>query len=293
MKISNILKNKKTLSFEVFPPKKDNESDLNKLFDTIIKLKEFNPDFISVTYGAGGNNTKNTVEIASFLKNVANIEPLAHLTGGPSSYEDVDNICKSLYDKNIENILVLRGDKPINMDIPYCKYFSHATELAKYIKKNNDFTLAGACYPEGHPESVSLYQDLLYMKLKQDEGCEFYITQVFYDNEYYYRLIREARKIGITVPILPGIMPLTTLSQVERTMKLTGAAIPLSLRLMLERYKDDKDTIREIGINYAVSQILDLLANDVDGIHIYIMNKYENAKEIIDRIGNIIKKEMR
>lgn len=294
MKISEILKKKKTLSFEVFPPKKERQNDVYKLFATIERLKEFNPDYISVTYGAGGNNTKNTVMIADYLKNVAGIEPLAHLTGGPSNEEDILSVCNELKEKGIENILALRGDKPKDIDIPYCERFSHATDLMDFINKNNyDFCFAGACYPEGHPESSSLADDLKFIKLKQDLGAQFFVTQLFYDNEYFYRLIREARKIGITIPIIPGIMPLTTQSQVERTMKMTGAQIPLTLRAMLERYKDDKETIREIGINYAVSQILDLLANDVDGIHIYIMNNYDNAKEILDKIGNVIKKEMR
>lgn len=294
MKISEILKKKKTLSFEVFPPKKDNLEDINKLFSTIEKLKKYNPDYISVTYGAGGNNTKNTVMIADYLKNKAGIEPLAHLTGGPSSKEDIIRVCDELKEKGIENILALRGDKPKDLDIPYCETFLHATDLMKFIKDSNySFTLAGACYSEGHPECDSLYADLLNMKKKQDEGCEFLVTQLFFDNNYFYRLLREARKIGITIPIIPGIMPLTTASQIERTMKMTGAAIPLTLRSMIERYKDDKATIREIGINYAVSQILDLLANDVDGIHIYIMNNFDNAKEILDKIGNVIAKEMR
>lgn len=294
MKISEILKKKKTLSFEVFPPKKDNLEDINKLFSTIEKLKQYNPDYISVTYGAGGNNTKNTVMIADYLKNKAGIEPLAHLTGGPSSPEDIIRVCDELKAKGVENILALRGDKPKDLDIPYCEHFKHATDLMKFIKDNKySFTLAGACYSEGHPECDSLYADLLNMKKKQDEGCEFLVTQLFFDNNYFYRLLREARKIGITIPIIPGIMPLTTASQIERTMKMTGAAIPLNLRSMIERYKDDKETIREIGINYAVSQILDLLANDVDGIHIYIMNNFDNAREILDKIGKVIAKEMR
>lgn len=293
MKISDILKNKKTLSFEVFPPKKDNLEDINKLFRTIDLLRVYKPDYISVTYGAGGNNTKNTVMIADYLKNHAGIEPLAHLTGGPSTKDDIDTVCKELKERGIENILALRGDKPKDLDIPYCETFAHATDLMEYIEKDNDFCLAGAIYPEGHPESGSLADDLMNMKKKQDAGASFFVTQLFYDNDYFYRLIREARKIGITIPIIPGIMPLTTASQVERTMKMTGAAIPLSLRAMIERYKDDKATIREIGINYAVSQILDLLANDVEGIHIYIMNNFDNAKEILDKIGNVIAKEMR
>jgi len=294
VKISEILKKKKTLSFEVFPPKKGREDDLENLFRTIDMVKKFNPDFISVTYGAGGNNSKNTAVIADYLKNTAHIEPLAHLTGGPSTPEEILNVLKDLKDKGIENILALRGDKPKDLDIEYCKDFPHATDLMDYIKKNKyNFCLAGACYPEGHTECDTLYADLLNLKKKQDSGAEFLITQVFYDNNYFYRLIREARKIGITVPIIPGIMPLTTKASVERTVKLTGAAVPLTLRAMIERFKDDKEAIREIGINYAVSQILDLLANDVDGIHIYILNNFNNAKEIYDKMAHVFEKEMK
>ncbi len=294
MKISEILKKKKTLSFEVFPPKKGKEDDLENLFRTIDMVKRFNPDFVSVTYGAGGNNSKNTAAIADYLKNKAGIEPLAHLTGGPSTPDEILAVLKDLKSKGIENILALRGDKPKDLDIEYCKYFVHATDLMNYIKENNyDFCLAGACYPEGHTECDTLYEDLLNLKKKQDSGAEFLITQVFYDNNYFYRLIREARKIGITVPIIPGIMPLTTKASVERTVKLTGAAVPLTLRAMIERFKDDKEAIREIGINYAVSQILDLLANDVDGIHIYILNNFNNAQEIYDKMAHVFEKEMK
>lgn len=294
MKISEILKKKKTLSFEVFPPKKGKEDDLENLFRTIDMVKRFNPDFVSVTYGAGGNNSKNTAAIADYLKNKAGIEPLAHLTGGPSTPDEILTVLKDLKSKGIENILALRGDKPKDLDIEYCKHFVHATDLMNYIKDNNyDFCLAGACYPEGHTECDTLYEDLLNLKKKQDSGAEFLITQVFYDNNYFYRLIREARKIGITVPIIPGIMPLTTKASVERTVKLTGAAVPLTLRAMIERFKDDKEAIREIGINYAVSQILDLLANDVDGIHIYILNNFNNAQEIYDKMAHVFEKEMK
>ncbi len=292
MKIAEILKRKKTLSFEVFPPKKDSK-DIDSLYKTIDELALLNPDWISVTYGAGGNNTKNTVAIASYVKNKANIEALAHLTGGPSSPEDVDRVCEELIENNIENILALRGDKPIDMDIEYLKHFKYASELQTYISnKYDNFCLGGACYPEGHSECESLYEDILNLKIKQDAGAKFFITQVFYDNDYFYRLVREARKMGITVPIIAGILPLTNSKQAIKTIKLTGCSIPLSLRSMIERFKDDKQAIREIGINYAVYQILDLFANDVDGVHLYVMNNSSTAKEIIEKISNVLKKEL-
>ena len=216
MRINEILKNKRTLSFETFPPKKGYD-DLDKTKAVLSELKKLNPDFISVTYGAMGSNSKGNVDIASFVKNELNIEALAHLTGGPSSYEDVDNVCKQLKENNIDNILTLRGDKPIDYSAEYCKTFKHATDLMDYINSKYDFNLVGACYPEGHNESDSLYEDLKYMKLKEEKGATFFITQVFFDNEYYYRLVNEARKIGIKSPIIPGIMPLTSPKSISKT----------------------------------------------------------------------------
>lgn len=292
MKISDILKTKKTLSFEVFPPKKESK-DIESIYRTIDELALLNPDFISVTYGAAGNNTKNTVDIASYVKNKANVEVLAHLTGGPSSPEEIDAICDQLIENNIENILALRGDKPVDLDIEYLKHFKYASELQTYIaSKYDNFSLAGACYPEGHSECDSLYEDILNLKKKQDAGAKLFITQVFYDNDYFYRLVREARKMGITIPIIAGILPLTNSRQALRTIKLTGCSIPLSLRSMIERFKDDKDAIREIGINYAVYQMIDLFSNDVDGIHLYVMNNANTAKEIYAKIKHVLNKEL-
>ena len=287
MKISKILENKRTLSFEVFPPKKYDE-EINKLYDTIKELKKFNPDFISVTYGAGGSNSKGNAEIASYIKNELNIEPLAHLTGGPSSFSDIDNVVEELKKNNIENILALRGDKPIDHEAEYCKDFKHASDLMKYLEKHL-FTLAGACYPEGHKESESLHDDLEYMKLKEAAGAKFFITQIFFDNEYYYRLVSEARKMGITSPIIPGVMPLVSPKSIARTKNMCGSTIPLNYRNMLEYYMDNPKAFKELGYNYAAYQIMDLLAKGAPGIHLYVMNNVETAKEIIRRLENVIK----
>jgi len=284
MRIEEILKNKRTLSFEVFPPKKYDE-EIDKLFETINELKSFNPDFISVTYGAGGTNRKNNIEISGYIKSLG-IEPLAHLTGGPSSKEDIDEVVKGLKKANVENILALRGDKPIDYNDEYCKEFKHATDLMKYLNKY-DFCLAGACYPEGHIESDSLYDDLKYMKEKEENGAKFFITQIFYDNEYYYRLVNEARKIGIKSPIIPGVMPLLSPKSIKRTKEMCGSTIPLGYRNMLEVYKDNPKVFREIGINYAVYQIMDLIAKGAPGIHLYVMNNAKTAKEIAMRLENV------
>lgn len=288
MKIDEILKKKRTLSFEVFPPKKGLE-DLDKIYKTIDKLKEFKPDFISVTYGAGGSNRNSNIEIASYIKNTAHVEALAHLTGGPSSKEDIDEIVKRFHVEGIENVLALRGDKPQNYLDEYCKTFKHATDLMEYLK-GEDLTLAGACYPEGHSECDSLYQDLAHMKEKEEAGAKFFITQVFYDNEYYYRLVSEARKAGIKAPIIPGIMPLVSPKSIPSIKNMCGASIPLDFRNMLEVYKDDSELLEEFGVNYAVYQIEDLIAKGAPGVHLYIMNRASIAKKIYERLENVFSK---
>ena len=288
MRIDEILKKKRTLSFEVFPPKKGQEG-LDKIFNTIDKLKEFKPDYISVTYGAGGSNRNSNVEIASYIKNKVGIEALAHLTGGPSTTLDVDSIVKRLREENIENILALRGDKPKDYDLEYCKTFKHATDLMLYLK-DKDFTLAGACYPEGHSECDTLYEDLIHMKEKEEAGAKFFVTQVFYDNAYYYRLVSEARKMGIKSPIIPGIMPLVSPKNIPSIKNMCGASIPLDFRNMLEVYKDDPELLEEFGINYAVYQIEDLIAKGAPGIHLYIMNRASIAKKIYERLEHVFSK---
>lgn len=287
MRIDEILNKKRTLSFETFPPKKGLD-DIDKLKATLDELAKLNPDFISVTYGAGGTNSKGNVEIASYIKNHLNIESIAHLTGGPSSYEDIDRVCAELKKNNIENILALRGDKPIDYESEYCKYFKHATDLMEYLSKY-DFTLGGACYPEGHIESDSLKDDLVHMKEKEEKGAKFFITQIFYDNEYYYRLVSEARKIGIKSPIIPGIMPLTSPKSIQRVKQMCGSTIPLNYKNMLEFYMDNPKAFKELGYNYSVYQIMDLLAKGAPGIHLYVMNNVETAKEVTGRLENVIK----
>ena len=283
MRIDEILKNKRTLSFEVFPPKKA-ETETEKLFETIRELKKLRPDFISVTYGAGGSNARNAADIAGFIK-AEGIEPLAHVTGGPSSPEEIDAVAKKLKELGVENVLALRGDKPVEFDGEYCKYFRHATDLQKYLNKYG-FTLGAACYPEGHQECESLYADLENLKKKEECGAKFFITQIFYDNAYYYRLVSEARKIGITSPIIPGIMPVTNPKNIARIKSMCGSTIPIELRNMLEIYSKNPSLMREAGINYAVYQIMDLIAKGAPGVHLYIMNRADTALEIYDRLHN-------
>ena len=283
MKIDQILKTKRTLSFEVFPPKKA-ETETAQLFETIKELKNLSPDFISVTYGASGSNARNSSEIAGFIKSIG-VEPLAHLTGGPSTPADIDNAANRLKDLGVENVLALRGDKPLDANIEYCKHFAHATDLLTYLNESG-FAMGAACYPEGHAECESLYADLVNLKKKEECGAKFFITQIFYDNQYYYRLLSEARKMGITSPIIPGIMPLTNPKNIARIRSMCGSTIPMELRNMLEIYAQNPVVMREMGLNYAVYQITDLIAKGAPGVHLYIMNRADTAKEIYMRLEN-------
>ncbi len=285
MRIDEILKHKRTLSFEVFPPKKGGEGK-EKLLATIDELAGLRPDFISVTYGAGGSNSKNTVEIADYIQNSAHINALAHITGGPSSPETVDELARTLKERGIENVLCLRGDKPVGYEAEYCKYFAHATDLAEYLTPYH-FTLGAACYPEGHVECASLYADLVNMKKKEECGATFFITQLFYDNTYYYRLVNEARRIGIVSPIIPGIMPLVNPKNIRRIKEMCGSAIPLNFRNMIEIYAEHPAVMEEIGLNYAVYQIIDLIAMGAPGVHLYVMNNANTARAVRSRLEKV------
>ncbi len=284
MRIDHILQQKRTLSFEVFPPKKS-DTETEQLFRTIDVLKTLKPDFISVTYGASGSNARNATQISGFIKSIG-VEPLAHITGGPSSPQDIDAVACELERLHVENVLALRGDKPVGSDIEYCKHFPHATDLMDYLHKYG-FTLGAACYPEGHIECESLYADLENLKKKEQSGATFFISQIFYDNSYYYRLVNEARRMGITSPIIPGIMPLLSAKNISHIKNMCGSAIPIEFRNMIEVYGRSPVVMREIGINYAVYQIIDLIAKGAPGVHLYIMNRADTALEIHRRLENV------
>lgn len=291
MKISEILRNKATISFEVFPPK-NNQGDISSIYHTISELAQLNPDFISVTYGAGGSTKGKTVEIASKIKNDYHIESVAHLTCISSTKEEVIKICQQLKENNVENILALRGDYPKDQqfDKEHLE-FHYAKELDQFIKQEfpDDFCLSGACYPETHQEADCFENDLKALKEKVDAGAEYLITQIFFDNQYYYRLVKEARKRGINVPILAGIMPITNSKSLLHTAKMCGCSIPYQLSTMIESYYHYPEAMKEIGINYATHQIIDLITNGVEGIHIYTMNKPEIAQAIFKNIPTVLK----
>lgn len=292
MRISDILRQKKTFSLEVFPPNPKNSS-VSDLYKTIDELQQLRPDFISVTFKSSGDYSQDTINIASYIKRNTSAEPLVHLTCGALDEAAVDQLAGTLEAEQLENVLALRGDRPADFSGDYLKTFRHASELMSHLRKAHNFCLAGACYPEGHIECESLYDDLANLKIKQDMGAEFFVTQLFYDNNYYYRLLRAAKKMGITVPIIAGIMPLTNANLFNKIMNMAGATIPFELRMLFDRFHDDKKAMQEIGIAFSVNQILELLANDADGIHLYTMNNPRTACEIYQRIQNVIEKELR
>lgn len=285
MKITNLFAVKKpTISFEVFPP---NEIyTLDEVFSVIDELAELKPDFISVTYGAGGASRGRTVEIASKIKNENHIEALAHLTCIGAETTEIDSILKDLKKFNIENVLALRGDYPKDCSQMKKGDFSHASDLVKYLKSREDFSVGGAFYPEGHQDTNDLL-DLFNLKTKVDSGTDFLISQIFFDNEQFYEFRNKLKKLNINVPLIAGIMPVTNAKQIRKITSLCGCSIPEKLRKILDKYEDNPKALREAGIAYATEQIIDLMTSDIDGIHIYTMNKAETAKIIMNSIKNI------
>ncbi|VVB83152.1 Methylenetetrahydrofolate reductase [uncultured archaeon] len=285
MKIKDILSNKKfTLSFEVFPPKI--EGDFEKLIKAVIELKRFNPDWVSVTYGAGGNTKNKSITIASVLKEFYNLEVLAHLTCTNSSKKDIKDVLYEMERKGIENILALRGDPPRGKKFEAIQDgFAYASELVSFIKKNNGFCMGGACYPQGHIESSSLENDMDNLKKKVDAGAEFLITQLFFENNKFYNFVDRAEKAGITIPINPGIMPITNYHQIKRMTELTGNEIPFKLKRELETRVSQPEEIEKLGRHYAAMQAEDLKKNGARGIHFYCMNRSAIVAGILEMMG--------
>lgn len=284
MKITKLFTKKKpTISFEVFPP---NELySLDEVFGVIDELAKLKPDFISVTYGAGGSTRSRTVEIASKIKNQNHIEALAHLTCLGATENEIDNIITDLKKNNIENILALRGDYPKDSSPIKHGDFVHASDLVTYLK-NKNFAIGGAFYPEGHQDTNDLL-DLFNLKIKVDSGANFLISQIFFDNEEFYKFRDKLKKLNINIPLVAGIMPVTNAKQIRKITSLCGCTIPEKLRKILDRYENNPKALKEAGIAYATEQIIDLMTSDIDGIHIYTMNKIEMAKKIMDSITNI------
>ncbi|MGL4873959.1 MAG: methylenetetrahydrofolate reductase [Clostridium sp.] len=283
MNIRELFERKKLVfSFEVFPPK--STSPVKTIYTALNELKELNPDFISVTYGAGGSNVDNkTTEISSLIKNVYGIESIAHLTCIGQSVENIDFIKERLKLEGVENILALRGDDNGSLGIGDFKY---ANNLMEYLK--NDFNIVGACYPEGHIENKDINLEIDNMKRKEEAGCTSFISQLFFSNEMYYDFLEKARKAGVTAPIQAGIMPVINKKQIERIGSLCGAEIPLKFKKIMEKYEHNKEALREAGIAYAVEQIVDLSSSSIDGIHLYTMNNPYVARRIKENIKTIL-----
>ncbi len=292
MRIPELFEQKKkqgkpVFSLEVFPPRR--KSNINSIYDAVEKLKVTNPDFISVTYGAGGNISDNsTCEIAANIKSNYGIETVAHLTCINSAKEDVKVMIERFADADIRNVMALRGDIVPEDDIK--REFAHANELAIEIQRkcNDNLEILGACYPEGHYESRSLDDDIQNLKYKIGAGVRVLITQLFFDNEQFYNFIVKARRSGISVPISAGIMPIVKSSQIEKTVQLSGASMPHRFTKMIADYEHDPDGLYEAGIEYAVGQCRDLINNGVEGIHIYTMNDPVVAIRVYEAIKDLL-----
>lgn len=284
MYIKDIFTEKKqVLSFEVFPPKK--ESAFESVQTAIDTLAKSPIDYMSVTYGAGGSTSKNTSQIAAHLQTDLNMTALAHLTCVSSTKDEVASMLDILKNNGIQNILALRGDIPSDTTFPSPMQYKYASELVEDIKKHGDFCVGGACYPEGHPDCKTLDEDIDNLNRKVDAGCDFLVTQLFFDNNLFYEFRNKIAQKGITVPVTAGIMPLTNAAQIQRMCVLSGgAAMPGKFTKMFAKYQDNPVALKQAGIAYAVDQITDLLANDTDGIHVYTMNKPDVAEKIVGSI---------
>lgn len=288
MKIRDILaQDKVTLSFEVFPPKTSlNYDSVEKATTEIAKLK---PDFMSVTYGAGGGTSEFTVDIASNLYHNYGVNSLAHLTCVSSTKEQVQRVVERLKEEGLENILALRGDLPKDPTLLENAEYRYASELIYDLKQLGDFCIGGACYPEGHTESVNKEEDIQHLKEKVDAGCEFLTTQMFFDNNILYNFLYRVRERGITVPVIAGIMPVTNGKQMKRICELSGTYLPTRFKAIVDKFGDTPDAMKQAGIAYATDQIIDLIANGIRHIHVYSMNKPEVAAGIQANLSEIIK----
>lgn len=284
MKTNDLFSKKQVFSFEVFPPKRT--AGIHTIYNTLDGLRGLNPDFISVTYGAGGsNNFQSTMSIATSIKKDYGIESVAHLPCISLSKTDVDDFLTACTENQIENILALRGDS--NPDLPPSKDFKHASDLIAYIKETSDFNVVGACYPEGHQESKTIVEDIHNLKRKVDAGASHLVTQLFFDNQYFYEFKERCSLAGIHVPIEAGIMPVVNKKQIERMVSLCGVHLPDKFVKMMARYEHNPTAMRDAGIAYAINQIVDLLAQGVDGIHLYTMNNPYIAHKIYDATHNL------
>ena len=280
-----MLRKGRTISFEFFPPR--NADGIPGVLDTVAELTAYSPDFISVTYGAGGSTRQFTEEITISAKESASVEVMAHLTCAGQTVDELDDVLGRLEDAGIENVIALRGDPPRGEQQFTVTEggFSHASDLVSHIRANYEFGIAAACYPEGHTEADSLERDLEYAKLKVNNGADFLITQLFFDNNDYFAFADRASAAGIDVPVVPGLLPVLSGPQIRRFTSLCGSKIPPDLDSALDRLGDDDDAVRELGIDYAARQVEELWAAGVPGVHFYVLNRSYSVSKILDRLA--------
>ena len=286
MKVNEILSNGKiTLSFEVFPPKTD--AQFESVRQATIDVAALKPSYMSVTYGAGGSTKGHTIRLAGDIQKKFNVPTIAHLTCVCATKESIEQALSQMKEAGIENILALRGDVPKDFNGNAFTDFSHASDLVKLIKENGDFCVGGACYPEVHPDSASKQADIEGLKKKVEAGCEYLTTQMFFDNHILYNFLYKALSRGIDVPVVAGIMPVTNKAQIKRIVSLSGNMVPPRFLAIVDRFGDNPAAMRQAGIAYATDQIIDLIANGVNHVHIYTMNKPDVAGEILDNLSEI------
>lgn len=285
MKIREILAQEKpVLSFEVFPPKR--EDAYSSVERAVTEIAGLSPSFMSVTYGAGGGTSRYTAKIAAELKKNYGVTSLAHLSCVSSTKEEVREMAQKLKELGIENILALRGDIPADGNIR--TDYRYASQLVHDLKSMGDFCIGGACYPEGHPESPSKERDILYLKEKVDAGCDFLTTQMFFDNNILYNFLYRIREKGITAPVIAGIMPVTNAKQMRRILSMSGTYLPTRFKAILDKFGDNPAAMKQAGIAYATEQIIDLIANDIHAVHVYSMNKPDVARQIKTSLSEIL-----
>ena len=278
-----------TMSFEVFPPK--TETTLEDVLSTTRKIAELRPAFVSVTYGAGGGTSKYTLAVAEHMYRTTGVPTLAHLTCISSTRQTVAERIADMRAHGIENVMALRGDLTQEMKENGLgeRDYHYAVELVRELKACGDFCIGGACYPEVHPESADSREDIRHLKEKVDAGCDFLTTQMFFDNSLYYSFLYRVREAGVTVPIFPGIMPITSATQIKRAIELSGSFMPHRFLALVDRFGSDPEAMKQAGIAYATDQIIDLYANGVQNVHVYTMNKPDVAAKIMDNVSAILK----
>lgn len=291
MKIIDLLKNEKlSLSFEVFPPK--TESGFETVKTATEEIAKLRPSYMSVTYGAGGGIGEYTLEIAKNIKDNYNVPTLAHLTCVSSSKETVAQKIEAMKKAGIQNVLALRGDIPKDLQGTDRSGwdFRYAIDLVRTLKETGDFCVGGACYPEIHPESANQKEDILRLKEKVDAGCDFLTTQMFFDNNLLYSFLYKIREAGISVPVIPGIMPITNANQIARAITLSGSFMPQRFKILVDKFGSDPAAMKQAGIAYATDQIIDLYANGITNVHVYSMNNPDVAQKILQNLSDILGK---